>query len=406
MQRQVRLASMRALRADQVYDGAAFLGPATVLVDGESIAGVEPGHPELPDGTEVSSYAGTLLPGLIDCHVHLVSNGDVGSLERAGGASDAELDSSIRTSLAVEAASGVTTVQDLGDRGYRTLEHRLVPGLPRVLAAGPPLTVADGHCHYLGGAAAGEAGIRRAVDEHAERGVDVIKVMATGGMVTPGTDVYVPQFTDHELAACVAAGHAARLRVLAHAHALSGARQSVRLGVDGIEHFTCLTETGVETPDDLLADVAAAGITVDMTLGIDASQSPPPDKMPPGIRNVLARLGLDLETFRTTRIRQAGQLRAHGVRVVTGTDAGAAPTKRHGSAWRSVVELVAAGYPVSDALATATSEAASELGLAGVTGRLRAGLSADLLVVDGDVAADPEALNRPVAVLLRGAQAS
>jgi imidazolonepropionase-like amidohydrolase len=397
---------MRALRADQVYDGAAFLGPATVLVDGESIVGLEPGHPDLADGLEVAAYEGTLLPGLIDCHVHLVSNGDVGSLERAGGASDEELDSSIRTSLAAEAAGGVTTVQDLGDRAYRTLEHRSVPGMPRVLAAGPPLTVTNGHCHYLGGAATGVDGIRRVVDEHVERAVDVIKVMASGGMVTPGTDVYAPQFTDDELAACVAAGHEAGLRVLAHAHALSGVRQSVRVGVDGIEHFTCLTEAGIVTPDDLLADVAGAGITVDMTLGIDASQSPPPDKMPPGIGGVLKRLGLDLETFRSTRIRQAGQLREHGVRVVTGTDAGAAPTKRHGAAWRAVVELVAAGYPVGDALATATSGAAAELGLADVTGSLRAGLSADLMVVDGDVAADPEALMRPVAVLVRGAQAS
>ena len=236
--------------------------------------------------------------------------------------------------------------------------------------------------------------------------MDVIKIMASGGMVTPGTDVYAPQFTVDELAACVSAGHAAGLRVLAHAHALSGVRQAISAGVDGIEHFTCLTETGIVTPDEVLVDVVSAGITVDQTLGIDPSQSPPPDKMAPGIRAVLERLGLDLETFRTTRIGQARQLREHGVRVVTGTDAGAAPTKRHGAAWRAVLELVAAGYPVADALATATSGAADDLGLADVTGRLRAGLAADLLVVDGDLATDPEALGRPVAVLVRGAQAS
>jgi imidazolonepropionase-like amidohydrolase len=399
---------MHAFRAAQVFDGSAFIGPATVLVDGETIVGVERGHHDPPDGVEVTTYEGTLLPGLIDCHVHLVSNGDIGSLERAGRASDQELDSSIRTSLAAEAAGGVTTVQDLGDRGYRTLEHRGVPGLPRVVAAGPPLTVPDGHCHYLGGAVTGVDGVRRAVEEHSERGVDVIKVMASGGMVTPGTDVYAPQFADDELAACVAAGQAAGLRVLAHAHALSGVRQAVRAGVDGIEHFTCLTEAGVMTPDEVLVDVVTAGITVDLTLGIDPSQSPPPDKMAPGIKAVLERLGLDLETFRVTRIQQARQLREHGVRVVTGTDAGAAPTKRHGAAWRSVVELVTAGYPVAEALATATSDAADELSLADVTGRLRAGLSADLLVVDGDLAVEPEALRRPVAVLVRGtpAQAS
>ena len=167
-------------------------------------------------------------------------------------------------------------------------------------------------------------------------------------------------------------------------------RQAVRAGVDGIEHFTCLTDTGIVTPDELLADLVATGITVDQTLGIDASQAPPLDRMPPGIRGVLERLGLDLETFRATRIGQARLLRAQGVRVVAGTDAGAAPTKRHGAVWRAVLELVDAGYPMADALATATSGAADELGLGSVTGRLAPGLSADLLAVEGDLVADPE----------------
>ena len=294
---------MQAFRAAEAFDGSAFLGPTTVLVEGESIVGVERGHPDLPDAVEVTTYDGTLLPGLIDCHVHLVSNGDIGSLEAAGSASDEVLDASIRASLAAEAAGGVTTVRDLGDRGFRTLEHRAEPGLPRVVAAGPPLTIPDGHCHYLGGAASGVEGVRRAVEQHAERGVDVIKIMASGGMVTPGTDVYAPQFSIAELAACVSAGHAAGLRVLAHAHALSGVQQAISAGVDGIEHFTCLTETGIVMPDDLLVDVVSAGITVDQTLGIDPSQSPPPDKMAPGIRAVLERLGLDLETFRSDQDR-------------------------------------------------------------------------------------------------------
>ena len=115
---------MQALRAAQVYDGTGFLGAGTLVVDGERSVGVEPGHPELPADIDVTTYAGTLLPGLVDCHVHLVSNGDLGALERAGAATDAELDAQIRASLAASAAMGVTTVMDLGDRRYRTLGVR------------------------------------------------------------------------------------------------------------------------------------------------------------------------------------------------------------------------------------------------------------------------------------------
>ena len=394
---------MRALRAAQVYDGTVFLGAGTVLVDGERILGVEPGHRELPSDVDVTTYAGTLLPGLVDCHVHLVSNGDLGALERAGAATDEELDAQIRASLAASVARGLTTVLDLGDRRYRTLKARALPGLPRVRAAGPPLTVPDGHCHFLGGVAVGVDGVREQVAEHAVRGVDVLKVMVSGGMTTAGTDVFAAQFSDEELAAVVAAGHKAGLTVLAHAHALAGVWHAIRAGVDGIEHFSCLTETGPEVSEELLEAVVAAGVTIDMTLGFDLSQMPPPDKIPPGIRAVMERTGMDFRTMYAQRVELARRIRGHGIRLVTGTDAGAAPPKRHGGTALAIQTLVEAGYPVAEAVATATSVAAEHVGLAGVTGAVRAGLAADLLVVDGDLATDPTALDRPVAVLVRGA---
>jgi imidazolonepropionase-like amidohydrolase len=391
------------MRAAQVFDGIAFLGPGTVVVNGETIVGVEAGHSELPDDVEVTTYAGTLLPGLVDGHVHLVSNGDLGALERAGAATDEELDAQIRESLAASAARGVTSVMDLGDRRYRTLEARALPGSPRVRAAGPPLTVPDGHCHFLGGAAVGVDGVREQVNEHVEHGVDVLKVMASGGLITAGTDVFAAQFSEAELAVVVAAGHQAGLKVLAHAHALAGVWHALRAGVDGIEHFSCLTESGPEVSDELLEAVAAAGVTIDMTLGFDLSQMPPPDAIPPGIRAVMERTGLDFPTMYAHRVELAGRIRAHGIRLVTGTDAGAAPAKRHGGTALAVQTLVEAGYPIKEAVATATSVAAEYVGLTGVTGAVRVGLAADLLVVDGDLATDPGALDRPVAVLVRGA---
>jgi imidazolonepropionase-like amidohydrolase len=393
---------MHAWRAAQVYDGRTFLGPATVLVDGDAIVGVEPGHPALPDGTGVTSYDGTLLPGLFDCHVHLVATSTVGSLERAGELGDDELDTVIRDGLAAEAVGGVTTVRDLGDRHYRTLAARALPGLPRVVAAGPPLTVPGGHCHYLGGEAAGVNGVRQAVAEHVDRGVDVIKVMASGGMLTAGTDSFGVQFTEEELRAVVDAAHEAGLQVLAHAHSLAGVRHAVAGGVDGIEHLTGLTEHGLVLPDEVLALVAAAGVQVCPTVGADPERVPPPHLLAPGLRATLERLGLDYASLSATRVEHLARMRAHGVRVVSGTDAGISPAKAHGGVRFAVLDLVAAGYPVAEALATATSDAAASCGLAEVTGALRPRLAADLLVVDGDLAVDAAALHRPVAVLVRG----
>ena len=119
---------MHAIRAAHAFDGTQFLpGGATVLVDGDRIAGVHTGRVDLPDGVEVTEYDGTVLPGLFDCHTHLVADSTFGGLERAGTMTDEAIDTVIVESLRAHAAAGVTTVRDLGDRGYRTLAFRLSP---------------------------------------------------------------------------------------------------------------------------------------------------------------------------------------------------------------------------------------------------------------------------------------
>ncbi len=396
---------MHALRASAVFDGERFLtGGATVLLEDGRIVGVESRGFTPPADVPVTAYDGTLLPGLVDAHVHLVSDASPGSLERSETRDDDDLDALVRQSLRQHARSGTTTVRDLGDRRYRTLSARdaAEPGLPRIVAAGPPLTVPDGHCHYLGGVVADAREIRAAVAEHADRGTDLVKVMASGGMLTTGTDVMGVQFSAEDLATVVSAAHDHGLAVTAHAHSLAGAWHALRAGADGIEHFTCLTERGEQTPDDLLAALAEAGTVVCPTLGWDRDRLPSPDQMSVQMRTVMARLGLDFDSMRRMRAAQMARVRAHGIPVITGVDAGAGPAKPHGIAWRSALALLEAGFSLAEALATATSAAADECGLGEVTGRLRAGLAADLLVVDGDLARDPEALGRPLAVLVRG----
>ncbi len=396
-----------AWRAPRAFDGSRFLpGGATVLIDGARIVGVERGDFTVPGECEVTSYDGTLLPGLVDAHVHLVSDGRPGSLERAGSMTLEEIDVEIDKSLAAQAAGGVTTVRDLGDRGYRTLgtRDRRAPGQPRIVAAGPPITSPDGHCHFLGSTAGTPDELRAAVAEHHERGVDVIKVMASGGFLTPGTDMFGAQYTSNDIRVIVDAAHAVGLQVLAHAHSVTGIEAALAGGVDGIEHFSGIAEGGAELSDDLLGRVAAAGVAVDPTMGFDpdiVANMPPP---PPQVTETFARLGLDFEQMMAQRYVDVDRMRAHGVRVVPGVDSGAMPAKPHGGAWRAVTDLVKSGYPVEEALAAGTAGAADACGVGDVTGRLAVGYDADLLVAAGDLAADPDGLGRPQAVLVRGHQ--
>jgi imidazolonepropionase-like amidohydrolase len=399
---------MHALRAPQAFDGNAFLpGGAAVLVDGDTIAGVEPFGYDVPADCPVTTYDGTLLPGLFDAHVHLVSDAGPGSLERAGTMDDAEVGAVIAQSLRQQAAAGVTTVRDLGDTRYLTLpfRDRAEAGVPRIVAAGPPLTVPEGHCHYLGAAVADADGIRSAVAEHVDRGVDVIKVMASGGMTTGGTDVFGVQFAPADLRLLVDLAHEADLQVLAHAHSLAGIRDALAAGVDGFEHFTGLTEGGIEVPDDVLERVAAAGLTVDPTFGFDRVVMANMQGPPPRILEALKSTGMDFESLIAARRVVAGRMRAHGILVVSGVDAGAVPTKAHGTIALAIGDLLTAGFPIDEALASATVVAAAACGLGDVTGALAPGLAADLLVVDGDLRTGPEPLTRPVAVLARGVDA-
>ena len=403
-----------AVRARRAFDGERFLpAGATVVVDGDRIVGVEPAGHALPDDVGVAEVDGTLLPGLVDCHVHLVASGAFpgtpGSLEWAGTADAAAVHDVVTASLRAQVAAGVTTVRDLGDVDHLVLGHRgrEAEGLPRVVAAGPPITIPLGHCHFLGGVVDPDdpPSVHRAVAERVERGVDVVKVMASGGFLTPGSDQLGAQFEVGPLRALVEECHHAGLRVIAHTHSVAGAEVALEARVDGLEHFTCLTEGGAGAPPGLLDRVAAAGVTVDPTLGNDPSRFPPVSAMPPHVLEMLGRLGITDRDEHFARVaRNAGLLREHGIRVVSGLDAGAMPAKPHGHLWRAVAQLVAGGWPVDEALATATSAAADDCGVE--AGRLAPGRLADLLVVDGDLSDDVDALAQPVAVWVGGVRAA
>lgn len=396
---------MLAVRADRAFDGERFLADgATVLVDGGRIVGVEGRHCEVPTGCEVRQFDdATVLPGLIDTHVHLVADSNDGALDRVSTYDAGELDAVIDDALARQVAAGVTTVRDLGDLSWCVVERRdrqrPTDLTPTIVASGPPITSVGGHCHFLGGEVNGTEALGRAVRERSERGVDVIKVMASGGFNTPGTKVDEPQFREDELGVLVDQAHAAGLPVVVHAHALTAVEQVIDEGVDGIEHFSCMTAAGMQHTDRVLERVAAAGTPVSLTMGIAPAFAATP---PPAIAAILAERGLSVPMMLAQRRQAQERVCCSGVRLLCGTDAGIARGKPHGILPQSVAEHVDRGLTLPLALAGATSFAAEACGLVATKGRLRAGYDADLLVVAGNVAADVAALMRPVHVVLRG----
>lgn len=397
---------MHAIRASRAFDGASFLpGGATVLVEGGAIVGVEPFDVAVPADCPVTDHVGTLLPGLIEAHTHLVTDSGVSALDRVSGFSAQEIDDVITRALSDQLAAGVTTVRDLGDRRFcvvvrRDRQHDVPATEPTIIASGPPITTRGGHCHFMGGEVSGPEEIARAVAERAESGVDVVKVMASGGVNTPGTDVMLTQFTTDELRLVVELAHEAGLPVTAHAHGTPAVEMAIEVGVDGIEHCTCVTDRGFGRVDDAtVAALAASRIAVCPTIGVDPRLM---DNPPPAIRAMAARVGVTPQQMVVDRLAFVGRLHRAGVRLVSGVDSGIGPAKRHGLLPQAVRELVEAGLGVAEALATATSGAAEALGLGSRKGRLAPGRDADLLVVDGDLEHDIAALLQPRAVWLHG----
>ncbi len=391
--------SVLAVRAGRAFDGrAAAPGGALVLCAGGRILGVEPSAARAPEGWPVAEFPdATVLPGLIDCHVHLCGDSRNGALDRLADYSDSELDQVIEAALRAQLHAGVTTVRDLGDRQWAVLgwRQRATAGLasPMIVASGPPITTRGGHCWHLGGQADSPDELRGAVRERAERGADVIKVMASGGIMTAGTDVLACQYSLEQLRAVVDEAHARGLAVTVHAHGLPAVVQAVDAGADGIEHCSCLTERGIEQPGPLLERIAASKIIVCPTMG-----------KAPGVTPPAAVVAMTERTGTTWESRQAMTARLHraGVTLVSGVDAGISEGKPHGILALAIADLVAAGIPAGHALASATSLAAEACGLSGRKGLLRSGYDADLVVVDGDPLTDIRALGTVRAVYLRG----
>jgi imidazolonepropionase-like amidohydrolase len=387
--------SRYVVSAGHAFDGSRFLdGGAQVLVDGGVIMAVRPRHAPCPDGWPVIDHpGGTVLPGLIDTHVHLVGGGEPDALALDARRSGAEREQVIRRSLRQNLEHGVTTVRDLGDTRWAVLDREAQEDEPSVVGSGPPITSPGGHCAAMGGEASGAAALRAIVTQAHERGAQTVKIVVSGGAMTAGSDLLELQFGPDDVRLVVEEAHRRGLPVTAHAHSTASVEVCAAAGVDGIEHCTCLTARGIHTPPPLFDALAGHGIQVCPTFGRLPGLPPSAQAI-----EVMRRTGMTLQA----RFEQVGTLFAAGVPILAGSDAGIHPAKPHGVLAYSVAELVQCGLPVPAALAAATSAAAGACGLGSSRGRLRPGMAADLLVVEDDLEEDVAALTRPRLVVLRG----
>lgn len=384
---------MLALRADRLFDGvsATLLERPLVLIDGGTIVAVESGDVAPPVDAEVVDLGDvTLMPGLIDGHVHLGFNAQSNAVAQMNADDDATLLLRMRLHARQMLAAGITTARDLGDRGYLGTALRdwfasgAEPG-PELLVSGPPVTVTGGHCHFMGGEADGELEVRRGVRERVKRGVDVIKIMATGGNMTVGTNPLLPQFTVGELAGAVEEAHRLGRKVTAHAHGASGIARAVEARVDGIEHCTFQVESGIQADQGVIDRIAAQRIAVAPTIG-----RPPDQPLPP-----------QFEARREARDRVLERMHRAGVLLIVGTDAGIGGVP-HTSARFAVQAFARVGLSYAQALAAATSRAAQGIGVAERKGTLAPGKAADIIAVGGNPLDDLAALGDVRAVFRAG----
>ena len=397
--------------ADRLIDGTG--GPTVddpvVVVDGGRITDVRRGHSEeqlrVPGATVLDCRGTTLLPGLIDAHVHMNLPGNGGVFEVLD-QSDAFV--AVATADAARKAlhAGITTVRDVGSRGTTAFDVReaLRQGFgegPRMLVTGPPVTITGGHCWYFGGEADGVEGVRKRVRELIKAGADWIKVIGSGGG-TPRTQSHQASFRAEEVAAIADEAHRFGIKVTMHCLCAEAMENAVAGGVDGIEHGWFLVDEGrdqVFSPD--LADrLARAGITITTTLAVGyeiiAAMEGRTDLTPEQIEY--------LDGWKQTRdftIEQFGKLREHGVKFIGGTDAGWRYT-RFDSLPAEAWLMTEGGMTAEQAIAACTGESADLLGIADQAGRVAAGQAADLIAVDGDPRGDLRRLSEVRLVMQNG----
>jgi imidazolonepropionase-like amidohydrolase len=403
------------LLADRIFDGLndnarahALVRVRTGVVTEVATAANSAEARDIAAGSEFIDLRGcTLLPGLIDAHVHLTQPGDGTAFEDANREPDGVLVAAAAFAAETALRAGITTVRDTGARGdttfhlRRALELGLGPG-PRLLLCGQPLTITGGHTWYLGGEADGPVELRKRVRGLVKSGADFIKVIGSGGG-TVGTAAWLSSYDQAELAAIVETAHALERRVTVHCLTADAMRRAVEAGADQIEHASFLVDAEAhQVFDPVVAErIAEAGVAMTPTLSvgryvIDSLSNR--TLLTPDERSLLERWRRLLDE----QLENLGKMLELGVTLVAGTDAGWRYTPFDGLA-TEIGLLSEAGMTNADALRAATSTTARVLGWEGRIGELRPGLAADLVAVEGNPLKDLKCLTRVRLVMKGGA---
>jgi imidazolonepropionase-like amidohydrolase len=401
------------IHADRLIDGtgAPPVDDAVLVVEGKTVLGVFQGRaPDglVPPGAETLQFRGcTILPGLIDTHVHLNMPGDGTMLEDVVREPDGVLVATSASCALRALEAGITTVRDVGGARSTVFDLRRALQLghghgARILACGQPITITGGHTWYFGGEADGEDALRRKVREMAKLGADFIKVMASGGG-TVNTMSWLPSYSRAELTALADEAHRMGRKITAHCLCADATEWVVDAGFDGIEHGGFLVNAaGRQEYVPAVADkVARAGVPVTSTLAVGgymlktmrAIAHPTPAEQ--------AVLDRWLRMF-DDNLSQFRRMHEAGVTWVAGTDAGWRFTAIEGLPLE--LELMQqGGFTALEAITAATGVAARVLGVEEKLGTLKPGLAADVVVVAGNPLDDLSRLSDVRLVMQGGA---
>jgi imidazolonepropionase-like amidohydrolase len=330
------------------------------------------------------------IPGLIDAHVHMCLDPELKDPLQQTVPGRQKIIADIRKRAAMMVRAGITAARDLGGGEYLELQVRdeIAAGKtlgPRLVCAGQPITSVGGHCHFWGGEAKGDDEAVAVLERQREKGVDLIKVMVTGGNITPGSRPVENQFEDQTVMNVVALAKQYGFHVAAHCHGTDGIRQAASARVTTVEHCSWVGESGWGKTFDtqVVSLMAKNGVWVSPTINA-------------GWKRFTQKDFTEMVQQNYRKMKEAG------IRLIASTDAGIPNVFHHDLPRALPVFAHFAGLSAEEALRAATSDCAEASGLGGITGLIRPEYSADFVLYKEDPLINLKVLEKPFMVVSRG----